>query len=256
MRKALRSWALLARYQLWKLESFRYAGTRFDCPICRGHFDAMKPFVGSCFLRGVETDHYTENAICPRCHSDIRQRFIAEFIKVRTDIFSNRQKVLHFAPELGIYKMLKYANLEYVAADLNPIRFAGATFADITNIPFPACFFDHVICIHVLEHIRDDYLAISEIYRVLDRGGHALLAVPTYGETTYEDRSLDHRGREMQYGAGDHLRLNGLDFACKLERVGFHVEIVSIDDVPGNYVDRSVQSPHTESDKYLFYCRK
>lgn len=255
MTKMLKSYARIARYQLWKLESLRYKGSRFHCPICGGDFDRMKPFVGSCSLRGVETDHHTENAVCPRCHSDIRQRFIMEFIRLRTDLLTRRQRVLHFAPEISIYQRLKTADLDYVPADIDPTQFVDAVFADITDIPFGEEF-DHVISIHVLEHIPDDNKAIREIFRVLKPGGHALLAVPTYGDTTFELPELDYAGREKQYGTGDHLRLNGLDFADKLKSAGFAVEIVSYDDIPGNFVDRTVTSPHTESDKFLFYCTK
>ena len=216
----------------------------------------MKPFIGSCYLRGVETDHYTENSICPRCHSDIRQRFLVEFLRTRTNLFVKKQRVLHFAPEIGIYKLLKAAGLEYVAADINPSRFPEAIYADITELPFGDDEFDFLICIHVLEHIDNDKKAINEISRVLKRSGHALIAVPTYGVTTYEVPGLTYEEREIQYGTGDHLRMNGLDFADKLKDAGFAVEVVSVADVPGNFVDRSVRSPHTDSDNYLFFCSK
>jgi len=251
-----RYYARLARYQVWRIDALRYSGQRFDCPICAGRFDTMKPFIGACHLRGVLTDHHTENAVCPRCRSDIRQRFILAFMRQRSDLFTRPQRVLHFAPELGLYQLLRKADLDYVTADLHPDQFTKAVRADITDIPFSDGEFDHVICIHVVEHIKNDRLAIRELYRVTKPGGHAIIAVPTYGETTYEDESLDYAGREIQYGTGDHLRLNGLDFANKLEEAGFSVEIVSVDDVPGKYVDRAVRSPHTESDRYLFWCTK
>lgn len=256
MKKMLYSYARLLRYQLWKLDSLRYLGNKLGCPICGGRFRAMKPFVGSCCLRGIETDHYTQNAICPRCHSDIRQRFLVEFMRTRTSLFQKRQLVLHFAPEISIYKMLKNADLAYVTADINPSQFAEAVYADITEIPFGNDEFDYLICIHVLEHIKDDRKAIREIYRVLKPNGHAILAVPTYGEDTYENPNFSYEEREVQYGTGDHLRLNGLDFADKLSASGFSVDIVSVDDVPGDFVYRIVHSPHTESDKYLFFCTK
>jgi SAM-dependent methyltransferase len=216
----------------------------------------MKPFIGSCHLRGIEVDHYTSNAICPRCHSDIRQRFLIEFIQVRTNLLKHRQRVLHFAPEISIYKMFRQADLDYVAADVNPSQFVEAIYADITDIPFGNDEFDFLICIHVLEHIYDDVKAISEIYRVLKRNASAIIAVPIYGDVTYENPDFNYDERELQYGTGDHLRLNGLDFADKLRKCGFNVETVSVDDVPGNFVDHTIHSPHIESDKFLFFCTK
>ncbi len=38
--------------------------------------------------------------------------------------------------------------------------------------------FDCVICVHVLEHIRDDRRALDEIARILRPGGTALIMVP------------------------------------------------------------------------------
>ena len=252
----LRSVARQARYYVWRLESLRFVGAKFSCPICGGTFREMKPVVASCSLRGVETDHYTPNAICPRCHSSIRHRFVVEYLRTETDLLAKPQRVLHFAPEIGIYKMFQRNGADNVAADIDPSRFIGAMFADILNIPFPDNDFDAVICIHVLEHIEDDQKAIREIYRVLKPRGHAILAVPTYGDVTYEDTSLDYAGRAEQYGAGDHRRMNGLDFADKLRAARFEVKVVSVDDVKGNFVDRSVRSPHTDSDRYLFHCTK
>ena len=91
---------------------------------------------------------------------------------------------------------------------------------------------------------------------MLKPGGAAILAVPTYGDVTFELQGLDYVNREKQYGTGDHLRLNGLDFADKLRDAGFVVDVISLFDLSGNFVDRTVSSPHTESDKYLFYCKK
>jgi SAM-dependent methyltransferase len=253
----LRGLARQARYALWRLDSYRFRGDTFTCPICRGSFRTMKPFVGSCSLRGVETDHYTENAICPRCHSVARQRFVVEYLRQKTDLLTRRRRILHFAPEISIYNLLRRSQADYVAADIEVSRFAGpVVYADATNIPFPDASFDAIICIHVLEHIVDDRKAIAEFFRVLKPGGQAIVAVPTYGDVTYEDPDLDAAGRERQYGAAGHVRLNGIDFADKLTSAGFAVKTLSMDDVPGNWVDRRVRSPHTESDRYLFVCAK
>jgi ubiquinone/menaquinone biosynthesis C-methylase UbiE len=148
--------------------------------------------------------------------------------------------------------MLRGANLDYAAADIDPSQFAEAVYADITCIPFGNDEFDYLICIHVLEHIKDDRKAIGEIHRVLKPNGHAILAVPTYGDKTFENANFSYKEREIQYGTGDHLRLNGLDFADKLRESGLNVEMVSVDGVQDDFFDHTVSSPHTESDKYLY----
>ena len=50
--------------------------------------------------------------------------------------------------------------------------------ADARNLPFPDSFFDLVVCLDVLEHIQEDHLVTSEIFRILKPGGNFLISVP------------------------------------------------------------------------------
>ncbi|MFC2091746.1 class I SAM-dependent methyltransferase [Elusimicrobiota bacterium] len=245
------------RRTISKISAFWYSGETFICPICNGHFRRMKSYKKSYYIKGELVDCSTKNAICPNCYSDIRHRFILIFLTKNTNLLSENIKLLHFAPETGIMNYLnKQENIEYIACDIDPSRYSKAIKVDITDIIFADNSFDAIICNQVLEHIRDDLRAIKELYRVLKPGGWVLLSVPIYGETTFEQPELDYKGREKMYGIGEHMRLNGLDLERKLTKEGFSVSIYSIDDIPGEYVDRSVHTPHTESDKYLFYCIK
>lgn len=49
---------------------------------------------------------------------------------------------------------------------------------DIHSLPFKDAEFDFVYCSHVLEHAVAPMIALSEIYRVLKKGGEALLWIP------------------------------------------------------------------------------
>lgn len=55
---------------------------------------------------------------------------------------------------------------------------AGLLSGDILKLPFPDASFDKVLMSEVLEHISDDRVALSEIYRVLKPGGILALSVP------------------------------------------------------------------------------
>ena len=245
------------RYETWRVRAVAHRGSRFTCPVCTWSFDTMLPVEGRCSIRGEIVDLHTVNADCPRCGSGIRQRLAFAVLQQRTALDREPLDILHFAPDPGIYKALSHRpSVNYMAADLNPRRFVEALKLDITRIDLPGNHVDGVICIHVLEHIDDDRAAVAELFRIVRPGGWAIIAIPTYGETTYEDVSLDYAGRELWYGTGDHLRLNGTDFAAKLVGAGFTVDLIDIDDVPGNFVDRSQHTPHTESDRYIFFCRK
>lgn len=50
--------------------------------------------------------------------------------------------------------------------------------ASVTDIPYPADFFDCIVCMSVLEHVKDLPSAIDEIFRVLKPNGQAILGFP------------------------------------------------------------------------------
>ena len=237
-----------------------YAGNQFYCPICGHHFGKLKPFVGSYYVRGELVNHDTPNCVCPVCNSDVRHRFLVTFLDTKMTELPAHPKVLHFAPEPGVYAHFKKRfGSDYVLADLQPEHFPAEIHVkkiDITQIDQGDSEFDLIFCSHVLEHIEDDTKACAELYRVLKSGGLCLIALPIYGTTTVDAPGLDEQARLKMFGDPTHVRFNGLDFADKLRAVGFRVRTISTDDVEGNYLDRSLKSPHVDSDKYLFAAEK
>lgn len=51
---------------------------------------------------------------------------------------------------------------------------------DATNIPFDDCTFDVVLALDILEHVKDDYLALREIKRVVKKQGVIIIFVPAF----------------------------------------------------------------------------
>ncbi|MCU0513573.1 MAG: methyltransferase domain-containing protein [Anaerolineae bacterium] len=244
--------AIVAARTLW------YAGRRYACPVCGGRFRRMRAFTGVYRLRGDLVDHFTPNAICPRCGAGLRQRLLFAVLAQRVD-FTRPQSLLHFAPEETFFEFFsRQPALVYIPADLEPLRFLypAALQADIRAVPLRTNSVDGLVCSHVLEHIVEDEQALAELCRVLKPGGYAAIAVPIYGATTYEDRTLDAAGRERMYGIDLHVRLNGLDMRHKLERAGFAVETLTLTDVPAQYFDLTARSAHVDSDRYVFFCTK
>lgn len=65
--------------------------------------------------------------------------------------------------------------------------------ADARELPFPACSFDIVVCLDLLEHIREDWKVVTEIHRVLIPGGLCIIAVPEdMSMWSDHDLSVDH----------------------------------------------------------------
>ena len=168
-----------------------------------------------------------ENALSPGTLSLERHRQMWLYLKNETDFFTQNYKVLHIAPEQEfLRKFKKMKNLEYTSADLfSPIVDVKA---DILDLPFEDESFDVIFCNHVLEHIIDDRKAMSELYRVMKKGGWGILQVPMKNslEKTYEDFTItDPKERQKHFGQYDHVRWYGMDYFERLKSVGFSVDI-------------------------------
>jgi len=114
----------------------------------------------------------------------------------------------------------------YITADIeSPL---AKVKMDIHEIPFEENHFDVVLCNHVLEHVKDDIKAMSEIKRILKPGGWAILQVPFFSpvpDLTFEDNSItDPRERERIFGQDDHVRMFGKDYSKRIQRSGLKAE--------------------------------
>ena len=216
------------------LRKYYYRGNKYQCPICKNNF--RKFLTGGFDLEVIKEKSIIgagrrDNMLCPYCQSTDRDRLIFFFLRDKIDIFNQKLKILHIAPEPSLYKFLKKRrNLVYVTGTKysEGIYFhKNIDSVDLLNIPFMDKEFDMVICNHVLEHIIDDAKAMAEIYRVLTNKGVAILQVPiSYQiEKSYEDSSItDPKLREKHFGQFDHVRIYGKDYINRLENAGFQVD--------------------------------
>ncbi|MDL2323444.1 methyltransferase domain-containing protein [Bacteroidales bacterium OttesenSCG-928-A17] len=206
------------RLSLCKLTSAFYMGNRFSCNCCGKSFRKFKS-KGN----GLKT---RENAECPHCTSLERIRNLFFYLQNETKIFSDSARLLHFAPEYALLPWFRKAkNLEYISADLNP--HAADHQIDITDIPFPADYFDYILCFHVLGHVPDEEKAIRELFRVLKKDGFALIGtiIDRNSSTTLEREDADTPEKRLQYySESDLVRLHGMDFGDRLRAGGFNVE--------------------------------
>ena len=85
------------------------------------------------------------------------------------------------------------------------------------------------MCNHVLEHVLDDKKAMSELYRVLKKGGKAILQVPLDAEKekSYEDHTIiNPKDRNKHFGQYDHVRIYGMDFFNRLSNLRHYYTIL------------------------------
>lgn len=177
------------------------------------------------------------------------------YLKDFTRFFDDSIKVLHIAPEQPfVYRFKKCKNLDYLTADMeSPI--ADMHF-DIMQMPLGDNLYDVVLCNHVLEHVKDDFAAMKELYRVAKPGGWAILQVPidTQRSQTYEDENIvAPKEREKAFGQHDHVRLYGLDYPQRLESAGFKVETF---DVTKYLKPEQVAAYRLDSCELLYIARK
>lgn len=194
------------------------------CPICGSTFDEF----------AEHGKPARPNARCHKCRSLERHRLVYLYLSGVSSIFRNTYqpvRVLHFAPHRLFYNIFdKLGHVAYIPVDIAPERYnfngnSPVVKADIMMLPFMDNSFDFILCNHVLEHIPDDRLAMSEMYRVMAPGGFGIFQVPMADiEKTYEDWNLTTpEEREKAFGQHDHVRWYGHDYPERLESVGFKV---------------------------------
>jgi glycosyltransferase involved in cell wall biosynthesis len=113
----------------------------------------------------------------------------------------------------------------YVASDVNPHYIAylenmalGKPYLQVAELDLEdaACFerwagqFDTVVCLNVLEHVRDPLLALRNMRSALHPGGRLVLYVPQ-GPGLYSslDKALQHRCRYRKEDLAEELRQTG-----------------------------------------------
>jgi SAM-dependent methyltransferase len=213
------------------------AAARAECPICG--------------YRGVFLDHAgRRRQVCPGCGSRARHRalHLALGDYVLRHALPRTERALHFAPEACLQGTVAALAERVVTADLEP---GGVDLAlDICRLPFRDGCFGLVIASHVLEHVVDDRGALSEIRRVLEPGGLALLLVPVTVEKTIEFGAADPL-------RNDHVRDCGPDYFERYRETGFELELERSDRLPGAdrhallTLDGESSLPH-----YLPFCRR
>ena len=211
-----------ASYWVRPLFAFYLKGSRYTDPIDGKKFRKFLPY-------GYGKQRL--NVLSPSTLSLERHRLLWLYLQNETDFFDTTKikKVLHMAPEQCFLKRFQKLNhIDLLTADLySPIVDVKA---DICDLPFDNDHFDIIFCNHVLEHIIDDKKAMQELYRVLKKGGMAILQIPQdYSrEVTYEDFSITSpEERAKHFGQYDHVRVHGSDYFERLRSIGFQVDEVN-----------------------------
>jgi SAM-dependent methyltransferase len=171
---------------------------------------------------------------CPICRSSARERLVWFWLSQAGRGFRFPADIVtaHFAPERGLTRRIsRAAPQRYTAYDFEPSRYRHVDRvekADLSALPMADDSVDLLICNHVLEHVPDVSLALSQIRRVLRPGGVAILQVPLalkLAQTIELPLDSTPQERIARVGQDDHLRLfTPEDYREQLEAAGLRVE--------------------------------
>lgn len=207
----------LRYYKRKILYAFTASSRNVQCPICG--------WEGASFLDyDCGYGNIYRNAECPVCLSHPRHRLT--YLYLHKELQPGRMfRVLHIAPEESLARFLRRKkNIVYVSVDLDPS--VAMRQENIEHLSFQDNTFDIVLCLCVLEHVKNDSKAIKELYRVTRKKGYCIIDVPIdYSlEITREDASIQSpKERAAQYWQRDHERLYGRDFSSRLQKAGLVV---------------------------------
>lgn len=217
-------------------------GSKVECNIC--HYKATK----------LNNDCWHLYCNCPNCSSGVHERLLMASLtyldKFSFDTIISNKKVLHFAPEKSLRKIIQRIAKDYKTADFLAEGYSydnidfQLDISDMKTIKNET--FDCVIACDVLEHVPNHIGGMKEVYRILKKGGYCIFTVPQKDKLkkTIEDLSItDGNEREKMFGQHDHLRIYGDDFISMLEDSGFEVTAVNESFFDNNMVDHFVLSP-------------
>lgn len=236
----LRRTALLARGLL-------FVGRAFRCPCCGW---SLRGFVGEWGVFASNRDGY-----CPRCNAKARHRRLWLYVQEHMDLSDADSTLLEVAPWWAISRRLMRApNVRFVGLDIERHGPHVTVVGDVTRIPLATESLDAALCIHTLEHVAEDRMAMRELHRVLKPGGWTIVSVPLRLDgPTYEDGTVtDPDDREREFGERGHVRSYGLDIEGRLKEAGFSVDLDRGEDVP----DATRRRFGLRDDENLFICRK
>jgi SAM-dependent methyltransferase len=189
-------------------------GTGVLCNVCRWQGPA---FDGS--------DH-VELALCPRCGSNGRDRYLHWCLGQRVDL-GPAPRVVECSPRLGdAYRRAMHTWFFYRTSDYDLRAHAGNLRLDLQDIDLPDACLDVVLCAHVLEHVPDTDRALTELRRVLVPGGHLLLQVPVLqGHTAPPVAPEFHDDNTLV-----HWRF-GFDLTARLRQLGFVTDLLCTEEL-------------------------
>lgn len=161
-----------------------------------------------------------DESLCPKCVGCGYQRALAKYLQEEF-IRDYPYKVLEIAPHRSDPVRKSLINTDYVSIDM--VKNRAMVQMDLRRLTYEDNTFDIVVCSAVLEHIKEDLIALEEMYRVLKLDGVAVIEIPI-GD--YSDPLGTHTIEYAGLLFYEHCRSYGWDFNEKMVKVGFKCKVL------------------------------
>jgi SAM-dependent methyltransferase len=230
-REFIRSTPLVLRLQPWvPVTDQAVPDAGAWCVICRWRGDRFQ---------GVE---HSESAVCPRCRSIARDRFLHLSLRQRVP-YRRELRVLETSPRLGRgYQRAMRRRVDYTASDYDGRWHRGTIRLNLERLELPDASIDVLVTAHVLEHVADTDAALAEIFRVLRPSGSLLLQVPLLQTATAPpvepEFHEDHAPVFWRFG---------LDLTRRLRSRGFATTLLVTEELHHRVVTRNAPPPGSVS---------
>lgn len=155
-----------------------------------------------------------------------KRGLVKELLIRYTDLEKEKQKILDVGCGTGMMMKELSVNSEVWGLDSDPLAlnfcqkrgFKNLTKGDLSQkLPYSEKSVDAVLCLDVLEHLKNDRMPLKEFYRILKPGGVLVITVPAYPQLMSRwDKVSGHRRRYLRQ-----------DLESLLCQAGFRVEKIS-----------------------------
>jgi SAM-dependent methyltransferase len=174
---------------------------------------------------GFDGFQHCESSTCPACGAIGRDRWLFECLLRRVPLAPGT-RLLETSPRLGrAYREAMAQRLDYIASDFDERLHRADRAIDLQDIDMPDRHLDVVVSSHVLEHVPDTDMALSELYRVLRPGGSLILLVPVLQGTTAPPAEPEFHEDDTE------VRWRfGLDLTARLRAHGFETWLLCTED--------------------------
>jgi SAM-dependent methyltransferase len=182
----------------------------------------------------VEYINVQQGLHCNSCRSNLRSITLAKAIlsEVQSDRTLNSYVQTFKARRLKVLEVNEAGSLHPFLKKFKNYTFAEYPDVDLHNLPYESESFDLVLHSDTLEHVREPLIALSQIFRVLKKGGRTIFTTPIIVERSTRARTAMPNSFHGSPGTTDLGMLvtyeYGSDFWKFLAEVGFaNIRIIS-----------------------------